>query len=119
MPQKPSGSLVPLLENQGQAAQKQSCPGTLYYGKMDCTETDRPLPDTPLGFPGPSLAASPSPPGRSSGRTAKLLALGGEGLANIARFSGMPITCTCEPVKCQLELRTSSVPLGLEASRLD
>ena len=34
-----------------------------------------------------------------------------------SRFSGMPITCTCEPVKCQLELRTCSVPL--EASRLD
>jgi len=26
-----------------------------------------------------------------------------------SRFSGMPITHTCEPVECQLELRTSSV----------
>ena len=32
----------------------------------------------------PSLAASPSPPGRSSGRAAKPRAEGGEGLANIA-----------------------------------
>ena len=33
---------------------------------------------------GASLAASPSPPGRSSGRAAKPRAEGGEGLANIA-----------------------------------
>ena len=33
---------------------------------------------------GISLAASPSPPGRSSGRAAKPRAEGGEGLANIA-----------------------------------
>ena len=32
----------------------------------------------------PSLAASPSPPGQSSGCTAKLYAEGGEGPANIA-----------------------------------
>ena len=39
---------------------------------------------SPHGALKPSLAASPSPPDRSSGRAAKLRAEGGEGLANIA-----------------------------------
>jgi len=60
-----------------------------------------------------SLAASPSPPGRSQGRAAKRRAVGREGLANFALdqvFLECQLRVTCEPVKCQFKSRTSSVP---------
>ena len=66
----------------------------------------------------PSLAASPSPPGRSRGCAAKRRVVGGEGLANFALdhvFLECQLHVTCEPVVCQFESRTSSVPW--EASR--
>jgi len=62
-----------------------------------------------------SVAASPSPPGRSR---AKQRAVGGEGLANFALdhvFLECQLHVTCEPVECQIESRTSFVPW--EASR--
>jgi len=65
-----------------------------------------------------SLAASPSPPGQSRGRTAKRRVVGGEGLANFALdhvFLECQLHVACEPVECQIELRMSSVPW--EASR--
>ena len=65
-----------------------------------------------------SLAASPSLPGRSQGRTAERRPVGREGLANFALdhiFLECQLHVTCEPVECQFESMTSSVPW--EASR--
>ena len=68
-----------------------------------------------------SLATSHSLPGQLQAHAAEPRAEGGEGLANIALDHvslecQLHVQCTCEPVKFQLELRMSSVPL--EASRL-
>jgi len=65
-----------------------------------------------------SLAASPSPPGRSRWRAVKRRAVGGEGLANFALdhvFLECQLHVTYEPVECQFESMTTSVPW--EASR--